>query len=97
VIAVDADAVASAALACDSVADLSAGSVEEVATYLPGHRVKGIRVRDDVVEVHVVAKWGVPLPDVGRQVQAAVGALVGGRSIVVAIEDVDVPGDERVG
>ena len=96
-IAVDPDAVAAAALACDSVTQLSAGSVEEVATYLPGHRVKGVRVRDDVVEVHVVAKWGVPLPDVGRQVQAAVGPLSGGRSVLVAIEDVDVPGDERVG
>jgi len=94
---VDADAVSAAVLTCDGVSGLSAGSVEEVATYLPGHRVKGVRVRDDVVEVHVVARWGTPLPDIGRQVQAAVAPLVEGRSIVVAIEDVDVPGDERVG
>ena len=94
---VDADAVSTAVLACDSVSGLSAGSVEEVATYLPGRRVKGIRVRDEVVEVHVVARWGTPLPDVGRQVQAAVAPLAAGRSIVVAIEDVDLPGDEPAG
>lgn len=96
-ISVDPDAVAAAVLACDGVADLSAGSVEEVATYLPGRRVRGVRIRDDAVEVHVVARWGTPLPDIGREVQAAVAPLAGGRPVVVAIEDVDAPGDERVG
>jgi len=73
------------------VARLSAGTVAEVATYLPGRRVQGIRVLDDVLEVHVVARWGTPLPDVGAEVRRAVGGLAGGRPITVAIEDVEWP------
>lgn len=89
--AVDPDAVATAVLACPHVASLSAGTVEEIATYLPGRRVHGVRAQDDVLEIHVVAKWGTPLPEVGAEVRRAVGALAGGRPITVAIEDVELP------
>ena len=88
---VDPDAVASAVLACPHVAGLSAGPVEEVATYLPGRRVQGIRVQDDSLEIHLVARWGAPLPDVAAEVRRAIGPLAGGRSITVAIEDLEVP------
>lgn len=88
---VDAEAVASAALACPDVAALSGGSMEEVATYLPGRRVSGVRVRGDALEVHVVARWGKPLPQIAEQVRASVVALAGGRPVTVAIEDVEVP------
>lgn len=89
--AVDPDAVATAVLACPHVAGLSAGTVQEIATYLPGRRVQGIRVQDDALEIHVVARWGTPLPDVGAEVRKAVGMLAGGRPITVAIEDIEMP------
>ena len=88
---VDPDAVATAVLACPHVASLSAGAVAEIATYLPGRRVQGIRSTEDALDIHVVARWGVPLPEVGAEVQRAVGALAGGRSITVSIEDVELP------
>lgn len=88
---VDIDAVASAVMACPHVAGLSAGTVEEIATYLPGRRVQGIRTRDDSLEIHIVARWGQPLPKVAAEVRRAVAGLAGGRPIMVAIEDVVVP------
>jgi hypothetical protein len=65
--------------------------VAEVATYLPGRRVQGVRVQDDVLEVHLVARWGTPLPEVGAEVRRAIAGLAGGRPITVAIEDVEWP------
>ena len=53
---VDPDAVSAAALSCSQVARLSGGLAGEVATYLPGRRVAGIRIGDDEVEVHIVAR-----------------------------------------
>lgn len=88
---VDTDAVATAVMACPHVAGLSAGTVEEVATYLPGRRVQGIRVRDEAVEIHIVARWGPPLPEVATEVRQAVSGLAGGRPIMVSIEDVVLP------
>jgi hypothetical protein len=88
---VDPDVVASAALACPSVASLTGGAVGEVATYLPGRRVTGVRVTDDELEVHVQARWGTVLPDVGREVRAALSPLAEGRSVAVYIDDVETP------
>lgn len=94
---VDPEAVATAVLACPHVASLSAGTVEEIATYLPGRRVQGIRADEQSLEIHVVARWGTPLPEVGAEVRRAVGALAGGRSITVAIEDLEMPGGAASG
>jgi hypothetical protein len=88
---VDPDAVAKAVLACPHVASLSAGTVAEIATYLPGRRVQGIRSQDDALEIHIVARWGTPLPEIGAEVRRAVGSLAGGRAVTVAIEDVEMP------
>ena len=94
---VDPEAVATAVLACPHVAALSAGTVEEIATYLPGRRVQGIRSDEGSLEIHVVARWGTPLPEVGAEVRRAVGALAGGRSVTVAIEDLEMPDVEVAG
>ncbi len=59
---VDPEAVVAAALSCPDVARLSGGLVGEVATYLPGRQVTGVRFTDEEVEVHIVARWGPPLP-----------------------------------
>jgi len=90
---VDAELVAQAVERVPTVARLSAGSAgAEVATYLPGRRVRGVRVADDAVQVHVVARWPAVLPEVGDAVRAAAAPLVGGRAVEVVIDDLDVPG-----
>jgi hypothetical protein len=83
--------VARAAVACPEVARLSEGAVAEVASYLPGRRVPGVRVVDDTVEVHIVARWGRPLPEVGEAVAAAVTPVAAGRPVRVFVEDLEVP------
>ena len=85
----DAVALAAAARACPSVADLSGGAMAEFATYLPGDRVVGIRVSEDSVDVHLVVRWSVPsLPAAADEVRARLSPLVGGLPINVFIEDV---------
>ncbi len=91
--AIDADVVAERAARCRSVARLSAGPFGEVATYLPGRRIPGVRVVDGQVEVHVVACWGVPVPDLAAEVRGAVGPVAGGLPIAVHVDDIDVPAD----
>ena len=85
------DAVAAAVLACPDVTGLSAGRVGEVATYLPGRRVPGVRLREDRITVHVTARYGRPVAEIASQVRAAVRPLVGGRPIDVGIDDVTDP------
>lgn len=87
----DLDAVAAAALGCPLVAGMSGGRFGEVATYLPGRRLVGVRVEGEEVEVHVVARWGTPLPEVADAVRRAVAPFVDGRAVTVYIEDIEVP------
>ena len=90
---VDPERVAQAVERVPTVARLSAGSTgAEFATYLPGRRVRGVRVADDGVEIHVVARWPAVLPEVGDAVRSAAAPLVGGRAVEVVIDDLDVPG-----
>ena len=89
---VDPDAVASATLACPSVAGLTAGAMGQVATYLPGRRIQGVRVRPEGVEVHVVARWRPALPEVGDEIRAAVQPLAPGLPVSVYIDDIEEPG-----
>ena len=88
---VDVDAVAAAVGALPVVSSLSGGRFGEVATYLPGRRVQGVRLREGNVEVHVVARPEAPLPVVGTAVRGAVLPLAGGRAVDVHVDDIDVP------
>ncbi len=90
--AIDAEAVAERVESCRSVARLSAGPFGEVATYLPGRRVPGVRLAGGQIEVHVVACWGVRVPELAAEVRAAVSPAAGGLPIDVHVDDVDVPG-----
>jgi hypothetical protein len=92
----DADAIASAARRCPAVADLHGGGLVQVATYLPGRRVEGVRVEEDRVLVSVVAAWGMPLVALTDQVRAAVTPLAGGRRVDVHIADIQLPGEETL-
>ena len=87
----DLDAVVAAAIGCPQVAGMAGGQFGEVATYLPGRRLAGVRVADDELEVHVVARWGTPLPEVADAVRRAVAPAAGGRPVTVYIDDIEVP------
>lgn len=89
---VDVDVVAGAARACRGVEDLE-GGFPEVATYLAGRRVRGVRVIGDAVEIHVRVAWGVPAYEVAAAVQAAVAPLVGGHDVNVTIAGLGDPPD----
>jgi len=92
-VTVDLEAVAAAALGCPLIAGLTGGSVGEVATYLPGRRILGVRETNGTIEVHVVARWGPPLPEVADVVRAAVASHAEGRPVAVFVDDIEVPDD----
>src|SRR3954452_4021578 len=89
----DPDAIAAAVTGCPSVRGLSGGVAGEVATYLPGRRVTGVRVNPGRVEVHVVARYGAPLQALDSEVRAAVQAaapVFGGEPLTVDVIVADV-------
>lgn len=82
------DAVAAAVLAVPGVADLHSGTYGEVATYLAGRRVNGVRLRPDgSAEVHVVLLFGVPVLGTADLVRRAVQAVRAG-PVDVSVQDV---------
>ncbi len=87
----DLEAVAAAALGSPLIAGLTGGGLGEVATYLPGRRIVGVRQVDGTIEVHVVAKWGRPLPEVADVVRAAVAPHAGDVPVAIFVDDIEVP------
>ncbi|WP_433496707.1 hypothetical protein ACQP1K_17070 [Sphaerimonospora sp. CA-214678] len=79
--------VAARVMSCPGVAGLSTGPFGTLATYLPGKVVPGVSVRDDEIEVHLVARYGTPLPELAASVREALGDLSTGRRVNVTIED----------
>lgn len=72
-----ADRVAAAAVAVLGVTGLAGGHAGEIATYLPGRRVLGVRTGPaGRVEVHVVAEYGTDLAGVAESVRDVVHAVV---------------------
>ncbi|MEJ5943810.1 hypothetical protein WDZ17_00690 [Pseudokineococcus basanitobsidens] len=90
-----ADRVAAAALAAPGVVSLHGGSLGEVATLLPGRRVRGVRLDgpDGGTQVHVVATTTTPIPTTAQAVRAAVGAVVDG-PVHVVVGDVATPAEQ---
>lgn len=90
-----ADIVARAALSVPGVARMHSGSFGEVATYLAGRRVDGVRLRPGATEVHLVFSPGTPILSTAQQVRTEVAALVSG-SVDIYVEDLgedfDTPG-----
>ncbi|MFN2505137.1 MAG: hypothetical protein ABR540_13085 [Acidimicrobiales bacterium] len=89
----DLEAVAAAALGSPLIANLSGGRFGEIATYRPGRRILGVREVDGALEVHVVAEWGTPLPELAEAVRAAVTPHAQGLPVSVFVEDIVVPED----
>ena len=82
-----ADTVAEAVRALPGVDDLHAGALGEVATYLPGRRVGGVRLLEPGCEVHLVLTWGAPVAATTQMVREVVQTVTGG-PVHVTVEDV---------
>lgn len=82
-----AEAVAAAVLAVPGVAGLHGGPFGTVATYLPGRSVTGVRLGDDLAEVHVVLYWGAAVLATAGRVRQVVEELAG-TPVDVSVEDV---------
>ena len=76
---VDAQAIRAAVLGSADVVALSAGPFGEVASYFAGRRVPGVRIDADRVEVHVVVRYGPPLPALAQRLGHELSALLGSR------------------
>lgn len=85
-----ADRLAAVVLATEGVAALHPGVFKEVATYLPGRRVQGIRVTDHGCEIHVVLDWGAPIWATAYAVRRAAAGLVEG-AVDVTVADIADP------
>ena len=81
--------VAAAAQAVPGVTGLHAGVFGEVATYLPGSRVSGVRMSDDSGEVHIIVDINHDLRAVADDVVTA-ASQAAGVPVSVVVEDVSV-------
>jgi hypothetical protein len=89
-----ADLVARRVLGCPGVDALAGGGLGQVATFLPGRRVLGVALHDDVCEVQVVLRLADrPLPEIADQVRQAVRPVVGDRRVDVLVADVVLPSE----
>ena len=83
-----ADVIAGAVLGVPGVAALHAGMFGEVATYLPGRRVTGVRITDDRVDVHVTVHEGVDVRRTAAAVREAVARIPAVTTVDVTVEDI---------
>ncbi len=84
-----ADDIAALVLAVPDVVRLHAGRFGEVATYLPGRRITGVKLGDNMIEVHVVVAGQVPVRATAYLIHAAV-AMRMATPVHVYVEDVAV-------
>jgi len=91
-----ADQVAAAVLTVRGVSGLHGGMFGETATYLPGRRVPGVRLTEDVTDIHLSLAYGSPIAATAQQVRDALTALVTG-PVNVTVEDVVPRTDPAVG
>lgn len=97
----DAERIAAAVLAVPGVVGLHDGAFGEIATYLPGRRVPGVRIDPEGpagrtgwsgggsgrVEVYLVARYPEPIPALATTVRARLIRLVAGRAVDIYVED----------
>jgi hypothetical protein len=89
---IDADRIATAVQASRRIAGLDSGRYGEIATYLPGRRVSGVRIRPDSVTVGVIGRYPATVTEIDTWVRATVGPL--DRPLHVYIGDLHI-GDPR--
>ncbi len=83
-------AVAAAVVAHPAVERLDGGPFGTVSSYLPGHRLLGVRVGlgDEPVEIAVVARLGTALPRVADELGVIVRGILGPVAVEVTFSDV---------
>lgn len=85
---VDLDAVAAAVRSCPGVDDLDGGpSNAQLATYLPGRKIDGLKLTADTLTVQIRSVWNVPVTEVGAQIRLAVTHLVDDRLVDIVVAD----------
>lgn len=85
-----ADTVAAATSAVSGVAGLHGGEFGEIATYLPGRKVLGVRIDDQHCDIHITAEYPSDVNGVARGVRDAVSPLVT-VPVSVTVEDIVYP------
>jgi len=85
-----ADAVRDAVLGVPGIASMHGGPFADVATYLPGRRVTGVRLDPDRTEVYVVVSSDTPIPGVADAVRGAV-QQVRPEPVDIYVEGLDIP------
>jgi hypothetical protein len=88
---IDVNDIQAAVLGCPGVAGLGSGTIGELATYLPGRRLPGIRVTPELVELEICAAWGPSAKLIAGQIWAALAAVVTDRPIEIVITDIAPP------
>lgn len=88
------DQVGAVVLAVPGVAGLHGGVFGEAATYLPGRRVRGVRLQHDSTEVHLAVFYGSDVRVTAAAVRAALTGMVP-TPIHVTVEDI-VPTENTV-
>ncbi|WP_206686166.1 hypothetical protein [Kribbella qitaiheensis] len=79
--------IATVARSVPGVADLHGGVFGEVATYLPGGRVAGVRIAEGHVEIHLSLFWDHPVRATADTVRTTVEPLVD-RPVHVTVQDI---------
>ena len=88
---IDAHRIAAAVRAGPHIAGLDGGRVGEIATYLPGRRVRGVRIRPDAVTIGVIGRYPATVAVIAACVRDAVGPL--DRPVHVRVTDLAAPPD----
>lgn len=84
----DADTVAGIAATVPGVRALHPGMFGEVATYLPGRRVAGVRVTGNTIDVHVVVDADARVRETAAAVRNAVAQAFPSSAVDVTVEDI---------
>ncbi len=79
-------------LATEGVYSLSSGKFVEAATYGAGGTVRGVVVRPEEVEVHIVARYQPDraIPELTNTLIERVAPKTEGRKVAVVVEDIEV-------
>ncbi|PRX50038.1 hypothetical protein B0I33_102154 [Prauserella shujinwangii] len=85
----DADLIAAAVRAVPEVSGLDSGRFGDIATYLPGRRVVGVRIRPEEIAIGVISRYPASVAEVASAVRAAIGR--GDRPVRVAVMDMVLP------
>ena len=85
--------ISDAVAAVPGVAALSAGEFGQVGTFSATRSIPGVRIDEVQVQVHIVARYGIPLPSTAAGIGSAVAPLLAGRSLQVAVQDILLPGE----